>query len=146
MTRTSQSAPRSDWPFCIFVCMWNVDHNSRIWKKDTGTGDDKFQQTPKYLIQRSHNQWGSVSQNWKRHRAIWQPPDFSEKTQTEVVWACHTIIWTGQDCPTGNSSSRENEEADRRNDGKTTSKRGLALNGISYYRKLRTTRSGGSWL
>ena len=31
------------------------------------------------------------------------PPDFSEKTQTEVVRARHTIIWTGQDYPTGNS-------------------------------------------
>ena len=38
------------------------------------------------------------------------------------------------------------EEADRRNDGKTTSKSGLALNGICYYRNPRTARSGGSWL
>ena len=34
------------------------------------------------------------------------------------------------------------EEADRGNDGKTKSERGLALNGISYYGKLRTARSG----
>ena len=38
------------------------------------------------------------------------------------------------------------EEADRENDGKTTSKSGLALNGISYCGKPRTARSGGSWL
>ena len=38
------------------------------------------------------------------------------------------------------------EEADRGNDGKTTSKSGLALNGISYYEKPRTARSGESWL
>ena len=38
------------------------------------------------------------------------------------------------------------EEADTGNDGKTTSKSGLALNGISYNRKLRIARSGGSWL
>ena len=37
------------------------------------------------------------------------------------------------------------EEADRGNDGKTTSKSGLALNGTSYYGKLRTV-NGGSWL
>ena len=37
------------------------------------------------------------------------------------------------------------EEADRGNNGKTTSKNGLALNGISYYGKLRTGRNGGSW-
>ena len=40
-------------------------------------------------------------------KAICRPPDFSEKTQTEVVRARHTIIWTGQDYPTGNSSRRE---------------------------------------
>ena len=33
--------------------------------------------------------------------------DYSEKTQTEVVRARHTIIWTGQDHPTGNSSRRK---------------------------------------
>ena len=38
------------------------------------------------------------------------------------------------------------EEADRGNDGKTTSKSGLALNGIYYNGKPRTARSGGSWL
>ena len=38
------------------------------------------------------------------------------------------------------------EEADRGNDGKTTSESGLALNGIYYYGKPRTARSGGSWL
>ena len=38
------------------------------------------------------------------------------------------------------------EAADRGNDGKTTSKSGPALNGISYYGKPRTARSGGSWL
>ena len=37
------------------------------------------------------------------------------------------------------------EEADRGNDGKTL-KSGLALNGIYYYGKPRTSRSGGSWL
>ena len=34
----------------------------------------------------------------------------------------------------------------RGNDGKTASKSGLALNGIYYYGKPRTARSGGSWL
>ena len=40
----------------------------------------------------------------------------------------------------------EDEEADRGNDGKTTSKSGLAFHGTSHYGKLRTERSGGSWL
>ena len=40
----------------------------------------------------------------------------------------------------------EDEEADSGNDGKTTSKSGLASNGISYCGKPRTARSEGSWL
>ena len=32
------------------------------------------------------------------------------------------------------------------NDGKTTSKSGLALSGTSYCGKLRTAKNGGSWL
>ena len=38
------------------------------------------------------------------------------------------------------------EEADRGNDGKTTSKSEVALNGMSYYGKPRTARSGRSRL
>ena len=38
------------------------------------------------------------------------------------------------------------EEADRGNDGKITSKSGMALNGVSYYGKPRSARTGGSWL
>ena len=38
------------------------------------------------------------------------------------------------------------EEADRGNNGKTTSKNGLALNEIYYYGKPRIARSGGSRL
>ena len=38
------------------------------------------------------------------------------------------------------------EEADRGNDWKTTSKSGLVLNRTSYYGKLRTAKSGGRWL
>ena len=43
-------------------------------------------------------------------------------------------------------SKEGDEEADRGNSGKTTSKSGLALKGIYYYGKPRTARSGGSWL
>ena len=56
------------------------------------------------------------------------------------------IIWTGQDYSTKEQFKEGDEEADRGNDGKTTSKSGLASNGISCYGKPRTARSGGSWL
>ena len=72
--------------------------------------------------------------------AVWPYEELtSEKTQTEVVRARRTIIWTGQDYPKGNSSKRETKR-------QTTSKSGLALNRTSYYGKLRTARRGGSLL
>ena len=37
-------------------------------------------------------------------------------------------------------------EADRGNDGKTTSERGLALGGTAYCGKLRTARNEESWM
>ena len=72
-------------------------------------------------------------------------PDFSEKTQTEVVRTGHMIIWTDQDCPTG-KFKEGGEEAVRGNDGRTTPKSGLASNGTSYYGKPRAAGSKGCWL
>ena len=50
-------------------------------------------------------------------------------------------VWGGRE-----QFKEEDEEVDRGNDGKTTSKSGLAFHGTSHYGKLRTERSGGSWL
>ena len=63
-----------------------------------------------------------------------------------LVWARHTIIWTDQDHPTGKSARRETKRQTEETMGRQHLKSGLALNGIYYYGKLRTTRSGGSWL
>ena len=98
----------------IFECMWNVDHNSRHWKKVSVIGDEIFPQTPWYLIQTSNNQQGSENQNWKRHRAVWKPPDFSEKTQTEAVQARHASSWTDQDTRTRRETKRKRWEDNTR--------------------------------
>ena len=90
----------------LYACeTWTI--TADIERRIQALRDEMFPQTSRYLELRSHNQWRSENQNWKRHRAIWRPPDFSEKTQTEVARACHTIICTGKDYPTGNSSRRE---------------------------------------
>ena len=67
-------------------------------------------------------------------------------TQTEVVRARHTRSFGLPKTILREQFKEGDEEADRRNDGKTTSKSGLAFNGIYYYGKPRTARSGGSWL
>ena len=68
-----------------------------------------------------------------------------KRRKTEVIRARHTIIWTGQDYPTRQFKEAD-EEADRGNDGKTTSKSGLALSGTYYYGKPRAAKSGESWV
>ena len=95
-------------------------------------------------VQRSHNQWGSESHNWKPRRAVWRPHHFSEKTQTGVVRAHDHLDWPRLSYR--KQFKEGDEEADRGNDGTTTPKSGLTLNETSYYGKLRTARSGGSWL
>ena len=74
-----------------------------------------FPQTPRRLVQRSPRSLRKhlISSEEVKARIgnaigpYQDPPDVSENTQTEVVRARHTIIWTGRDYPTGNSSKRE---------------------------------------
>ena len=74
-------------------------------------------------------------------------PEHLEKTPVEEL---HTgtshnhLDWPR--LPYREQFKEKDEEADRGIDGKTTSKSGLALNRTSCYGKLRTARSGGSWL
>ena len=68
-----------------------------------------------------------------------------------MVESCHNMLRSHDHLDWPRLSYREqlkeeDEEADRGNDGKTTSKSGLTLNGTSCYGNLRTVRSGGSWL
>ena len=91
---------KSQWIYCT-LCMSEMA--SSVW-----CVVPSLLQTPRYLVQRSHNQWGSESRNWKRHLAVWRPPlERSEKTQTEMARAGHMISWTDQDYPTGNSWRRK---------------------------------------
>ena len=89
----------------------------------------------------------STIPKWQKHG--WELA--MELFSLQIPWHFQTSMTqlTGLDWP--RLSYREqfkegDEEADRGNDRKTTSKSGRALNGIYYYRKLRTARSGGSWL
>ena len=65
----------------------------------------------------------------------------------------HELKWYGHDTRSSGLAKtvlqgtvQGERRGGRGNDGKTTSKSGLALNGIPYYENPRTARSGGSWL
>ena len=80
--------------------------------------------------------------------AIGPYADLTSVKRRKLKWYGHVTRSSGL----AKTSYRElqfkegDEEADRGNDGETTSKSGLTLNGTSYCGKLRTARSGGSWL
>ena len=63
-----------------------------------------FPQTPRNPVQRYITNEEAKA---RTGNGIGPYEDFSETTQTKVVRARHTIIWTGQDYTTGNSSRRE---------------------------------------
>ena len=131
----------------IFLhAIWHINHNSRHWKKDTGIGDEMISanssvscteitqptrkwkpelETPLGLMKTSWLQWKDA--NWSG----------TGTSQDHLEWPR---------LPYRQQYKEGDQEADRENDGKTTSKSGLALNGIYYYGKKRTVRSGGSWL
>ena len=101
-----------------------MDHNSRHWKKDTGIGDEMFPQTPRYLVQRSVKRrtlkcYGHVTRSFGLAKTILQGTvqGWRRRVRQETM-------------------GRQNQRVDH----------GLALNGTSYYGKLRTARSGGRWL
>ena len=99
--------------------------------------------TPRYLVQRSHTNeevktrigneirpYEDLLSSVKRHKLNWYGT-----SSDHLDWP-RLSYWE--------QFKEGDEEADRGNDGKTTPKSGLALNGVSYYGKPRTSRSGGS--
>ena len=67
--------------------------------------------------------------------------DYSEKTQTEVVRALHTIIWTGQDHPTGNSSRRKTKRQTEETMGKNIKE----WTGLEWNIMLRKAKNREEW-
>ena len=68
----------------------------------------------------------------------------SVKRRKLVVRARHTIVWTGQDYPTGNSSRRRSGRQRKRWEDNIKVWSGLVWDII--VRKPRTARGGGNWL
>ena len=64
----------------------------------------------------------------------------------KLKWYGHVTRSSGLANTIPHGTVQGGRRRDRGNVEKTTSKSGLALNGIPHYRKLPTARSGGSWL
>ena len=112
----------------ILVC-WMLKHQRRCFRKLLGISykDHITNEEVNARIENAIGPYGDLT-SVKRHKLMW----YGHVTRSSGL--AKTIL---QGTVQGGRR--------RENNGKTTSKSGLALNGI-YYGKLRTARSGGSWL
>ena len=77
----------------------NMDPNSRIIKKNTSFGDEELPKHLAHLVHRPWHQLRSQKDNQSIHRTTQRHPDYSQKTQTKMVWTCHKIYWSGKNHP-----------------------------------------------
>ena len=75
-----------------------------------------------------------------------RPPDHHKEMQTEVVLTCLPFIRSGQNHFARHSERGEEDKADRRRAGKTTSGNGQDWSSPSSRGQWRTEKNGGDWL
>ena len=94
--------------------------------------DHKINKEVKTRIENTIGSYEDVLISVKRHKLKW----YGHATQS--CGLAKTILQAKQ--------YKEGTKRQTENDGKTISESGRALNGTSYCGKLRTSKSGGSWL
>ena len=101
----------------------------------------KISHISSHLIHRSCYQRGSLCQDPAGNLTTWRP-DHRKETQTEVVCTC-LLFWPK---PSYKEQWKgEEDKADRKRDGKTTSRNGKAWSLPSPRGQWRTEKNGGSW-
>ena len=130
----------------ISIFLWDLDINSRNREKDTDSGNEKFQTTPWHLEQRPHHQRRGAKQDSESHWTLRRTLVHCKKMQNEVVWACHKSFRTCQDSAPGHCTGEGKVEADRENDGNTTSGIGKVWNWATLWGGQRNERNGECWL
>ena len=115
-----------------------------IEKKDTGIEDNMFPQT----LDISHRDHITNEEVKTRiGNAIWSNEDLlTSVKRRKLKWYGHVTRSSVLAKTILQGTVQGGRRRGRGNNGKTTSKSGLALNGTAYCGKLRSARSGESWL
>ena len=100
-----------------------MDPHSRAPKKNKSHGNEVLPQDTMHLIQKPCYQQGSLCQDPAGDWMTRRPPDHRKETQTAVVWSC-LVFWPKPSCKA--QWKGEEDTADRRRGGKTTSGNGQA--------------------
>ena len=128
------------------LCLWITDHHSRAPKKNTSHGNEVLQQDITHLIQRPCYQRGSPCQdaagNPDHKKTSW--PSKRDANCSGVVMSPVHQVWPKPSCKA--QWKGEEDQADRRRGGKTTSGNGRAWSSPSPRGQWRTGGNGGNWL
>ena len=109
------------------VYLWIMDSQSRALKRNTSHGKEEvLLQDTTHLIQRPCYQRGSPCQDPGGNRITLRPPDHRKETQTAVVWTCLPFIKSGKKTHLARHVKGEEDKANRRRGGRTTSGNGQA--------------------
>ena len=118
------------------VCLRIMDTHSSAAKKNTSCGNEVLPQDTTYLIQRPCYHQGSLCQDPEGNWTTWRPLDH-RKEICHQVWPkpSRKAQWKG-----------EEDNANKRRGGKTTSGNGHAWSLPGPRRQWRTEQNGGNWL
>ena len=121
----------------IPVCLWIMDPHRRAAKKNTSHGNGLLLQNSTHLMQRPRS--SRQSDHTKTSWSSWRDANWSDMNMSPV----HQV-WLKPSCWV--QWKREDDKADRRRGGKTTSGNGQAWSSPSLWGQWRTEKNGGNWL
>ena len=109
-----------------------------------GHGNEVVLQDTMHLIQRPCDQLGSLCQNWAGSQITWRPPDHHKETQNWSGMDMSPVhqVWPKPYCKA--QWEGEENKADRKRGGKTTSGNGQVWSSQSPRRQWRTGKNGGN--
>ena len=129
----------------LLVCLCIVDPHSRAPKKNTSHGNEVLPQDITHLIQRPCSQTSKSVPYPAGNRTTRRPPEHRKVTQTSVLrtYPVHQV-WQNPFCKT--QWKGEEDKADRKWGGKTTSGNGHAWSSSIPSGQWRTEENGRNWL
>ena len=146
--RNFLSVPRYDWcaplshpSSCMLV---NHGPSQQSSKKSTSRLNEVLPQDTTHLIQRPCYQRGSLCQGPASNRITWRPSDHRKETQTAVVVSRSSGL--AKTILQGSVLKGQEDKADGKRGGKTTSRNGQAWSLLSPSGQKITGKNGGNWL
>ena len=125
------------------VCLWTMDPRRRP-AKNTSHGNEVLLQDTTHLIQKPFYWWGSLCLHPAGSWTTWRSPDHDKERQSGMDMSLVRWVWRKPSCKA--QWKGEEDKADRRRGGQTTSENGQAWSSLSPRGQWRTKKNGRNWL